>query len=134
MNGSKLLIDTSVLLAWFHKEPQYIRVRKLLLKAQRGQTLLSASEITLMELLYVLIRDFGQSEAQKSLTTIENLPIKFIPITRNILVLAASYKSKGKISVADTIIAATAKEKDLPLLTKDPEFLVLKKEIKVEIL
>ena len=87
-----------------------------------------------MELEYGLIREQGSQKAQLTVAQVEKLVIEFISISRNILTIAARFKSKGSISLADAIIAATAKEKNLPLLTKNPKFVKLKDEIEIKFL
>ena len=81
-----------------------------------------------------MIRELGKDEVDKYLVSIQKLPITFIPITKEILSTAALFKAGGDISVTDAIIAATAQEKNLPLLTKNPEFKQLAREVKVEFL
>lgn len=134
VNSLAYVVDTSILLLYFRKERNYLLIKNLFSQSKCNQTPLFASDITLMEVHYNLIREVGDEEAQKTLASMLKLPLKFVLISREILAIAAHYKARGKLSLADSIIAATAKEKDLPLLTKDPEFLQLKDEVKVEML
>ena len=45
--------------------------------------------------------------------------------------LAAEFKTRFKLSLADAFAAALAKEKKAELVTGDPEFKALEKEIKI---
>lgn len=133
-NMQATLFDTSILYALLHHELHYQRIEKLLSQAQKQLVSIHASEITLMELEYGLIREEGSEKAGLTMIRIEKLAIVFHPITRMVLKEAALIKAKGKISLGDAIIAGTAKVKNVPLLTTDPEFLRLKDEIKVVLL
>jgi predicted nucleic acid-binding protein len=44
---------------------------------------------------------------------------------------AAAFKARGGLSYADCFAAALAKERKLELLTGDPEFKTLEKDIKI---
>ena len=59
------------------------------------------------------------------------LPIEFHPVTRELADSAADYKARISFSLADAFAAALAKEKNAELVTGDPEFKALEKEIKI---
>lgn len=129
-----IVFDTSILLLFFNNEQGYKKIQKLLNLASVKKVKIIISEISLMEVYYKFIRILGEDLAEKKLTQVFELPLELIPIDQMILKFVAHFKAKGGISVADAIVAATAKVKNVPLLTKDPEFLRLKDEIKVELL
>jgi predicted nucleic acid-binding protein len=55
------------------------------------------------------------------------LPLRVPPLAD----LAADFKARHKISLADAFAAALAKERNTELVTGDPEFKPLEKEIKI---
>jgi len=57
--------------------------------------------------------------------------IEFHPADRRLADLAADFKARYKISLADAFAAALAKERKSELVTGDPEFKALEKEIKI---
>ncbi|MBN9689622.1 MAG: PIN domain-containing protein [Verrucomicrobia bacterium] len=59
------------------------------------------------------------------------LPIEFHPVTRALADQAARYKAAHKMSLAAAFAAALAKERKAELITGDPEFKPLEKEIKI---
>jgi predicted nucleic acid-binding protein len=59
------------------------------------------------------------------------LPIDFHSTSRGLADTAADFKARFKISLADAFAAALAKEKKAELITGDPEFKPLEKEIKI---
>jgi predicted nucleic acid-binding protein len=58
-------------------------------------------------------------------------PIEFHPADRRLADLAADFKARYKISLADAFAAALAKDRKTELVTGDPEFKPLEKEIKI---
>ena len=58
-------------------------------------------------------------------------PIQFHPADRRLADLAADFKARFKMSLAGAFAAALAKEKKADLVTGDPEFKALAKEIKI---
>ncbi len=62
---------------------------------------------------------------------LKGLPIEFHPVHRPLADLAADYKARFKMSLADAFAAALAKEKKTELVTGDAEFKPLEKEIKI---
>ena len=59
-------------------------------------------------------------------------PIEFHPADRRLADLAADFKARYKISLADAFAAALAKDRKTELVTGDPEFKPLEKEIKIQ--
>ena len=58
-------------------------------------------------------------------------PIEFHTADRRLADVAAGFKARFKISLADAFAAALAKERKAELVTGDPEFRALEKEIKI---
>ena len=78
-----------------------------------------------------LIRKDGREAWEASTRILAGLPIELHPVTRTLADQAADYKAAHKMSLADAFAAALAKEKKAELVTGDPEFKALEKEIKV---
>ena len=116
------LLDTSAFLALRGDEPGADRVEALLAQAKRKQCRLLASFMTRMELLYCIRREEGAQAAHEALRLIDSFPIEWISCEAAILEQAALIKSSGRISVADSWIAATARLSGSTLIHKDPEF------------
>ena len=71
--------------------------------------------------------------AEAHAQTIANLPIDVVGVGDDLKLArqAAIYKATYHLSLADAFAAALAKEKKAELVTGDPEFKALEKEIKV---
>ena len=75
-----------------------------------------------MELLYLLHREEGEEPAREALRLLDSFTIEWITCEPSILELAAQLKSRGRLSVADSWIGATAISRHAVLIHKDPEF------------
>ncbi len=80
---------------------------------------------------YSIVRKDGAEAWEEAAKILQGLPIEFHPASRELADLAAGYKARFKLSLADAFAAALAKEKKGELITSDPDYKVLEKEIKI---
>jgi predicted nucleic acid-binding protein len=116
------VLDTSALLTLRSDEPGADRVADLLSRAKRGSCRLLASFMTRMELFYLIWREEGEEAAREALRLVESFTVEWISCEPVILEVAARLKARGRLSVADSWIAATAITQKAVLIHKDPEF------------
>ena len=115
------VLDTSALLTLRSDEPGADRVEDLLARAKRGYRLFD-SFMTRMELLYLICREEGEEAARGALRLVESFTIEWITCEPSILEVAAQLKARGRLSVADSWIGATAISRQAVLIHKNPEF------------
>src|SRR5262249_10941011 len=116
------VLDTSAFLTLRSDEPGADRVEALLQQAQRKRSRLLVSFMTRMEILYCVWREEGEEEARHALRLIDSLAIQWVSCEPAILDAASALKARGRMSVADSWIAATALVREAILVHKDPEF------------
>lgn len=116
------LLDTSAIFAFTDNEAGADLVEELLEKAKQERIALYISAMTAMEVYYVSAVERGEEEANHLLLLVRALPVKELPLEDAVIVPAARFKARYKISVADAWIAATAVVHNLTLVHKDPEF------------
>lgn len=116
------VLDTSALLALRGNEAGADRVEQLLVAARKGRARLLVSFITRMELLYLIRREEGENEARSALLLVDSLPIEWVTCEPEILDAAATLKAAGRLSVADSWIAATALVHGAVLVHRDREY------------
>jgi predicted nucleic acid-binding protein len=75
-----------------------------------------------MELLYLICREEGEEAAREALRLVESFTVQWITCEPSILEIAVRLKARGRISVADSWIGATAMSRRAVLIHKDPEF------------
>lgn len=116
------VLDTSALLALRGGEPGADRVESLLLQARSRQCQLLISFITRMEILYRIWREEGEETAREALRLVDSFAIEWISCEPEILEAASRLKARGKLSLADCWIGATAIVREATVVHKDPEF------------
>jgi predicted nucleic acid-binding protein len=125
------VLDSHALLAFFRGEPAGVAVKALLQKAAVADRPLGMTEVNYAEVKYILTRKDGAEEWKEAAEVLKSLPIEFRAADRALSDVAADYKARFKISLADAFAAALARERKAELVTGDPEFRPLEKEIKI---
>ena len=121
----RYLLDTSALLTLRDNEAGADQVADLLYQAQNGQADCLGCFMTLMELLYRVWKDEGETAGRLAYEQAQALPITWVHEDRLLLEKAAELKASYAISLADAWIAATAILNSAELVHKDPEFVGL---------
>ncbi len=131
MPAAPVVLDSHALVAYFRDEPGAETVEALLAKAAASERPLHMTEANYAEAKYALIRKDGPKAWEASAQILTGLPVEFHPADRVLADLAADFKARFKMSLANAFAAALAKEKKAELVTGDPEFKPLEKEIKI---
>lgn len=121
----RCLLDTSALLTLRDNEAGADQVADLLYQAQNGQADCLGCFMTLMELLYRVWKDEGETAGRLAYEQVQALPITWIHEDTLLLEKAAELKASYAISLADAWIAAAAILNSAELIHKDPEFVGL---------
>ena len=127
------VLDSWALIAFFEDEPAAEAVEEILDQANRDKHRLYLSAVNWAEVYYNTMREVSPNAAEAHAQTIANLPIDVVGVGDDLKLArqAAIYKATYHLSLADAFAAALAKEKKAELVTGDPEFKALEKEIKV---
>jgi predicted nucleic acid-binding protein len=119
---NSFVLDTSALLALRGDESGADRVEALLSQAKKDQCRLLASFMSRMEVLYNVWRVEGEDAARHALRLMDSFSVHWVSCEPSILEIAARIKARGRLSVADSWIGATAIVYAATLVHKDPEF------------
>ena len=126
-----IVLDSWAIMAYLEDEPAAERVADIISDAHDDGVPLMMSVVNAGEVWYIVARRTTAAEADRTIALLGQIGIKFIeadwPLTR----LAAGFKVKGNISYADCFAAALAKQNKATLVTGDPEFKQLEKEIEI---
>jgi len=125
------VLDSHALLAFFRGEDAAVAVKELLHHAASADRPLHMTEVNYAEVKYILIKKDGAEAWRRAADIMTSLPIEFHPADRRLADLAANFKARHKLSLADAFAAALAKDRKTDLVTGDPEFQPLEKEIKI---
>ena len=117
--------------AFLEDEPSAGKVEDLITQANESRGRLLISGVNMGEIWYSLTRSRSEKAADQAVEEITRLGFKIIdadwPLTRQ----AASFKARYRLAYADCFAAALAKIHHCPVVTGDPEFKQLEKEIQV---
>ena len=125
------VLDSYALLALLRDEPGAETVADLLERAGQQNRSVHMTEVNYAEVQYTIRRKDGETVWASVAGELLAAPIEFHPADRRLADVAAGFKARFKISLADAFAAALAKERKAELVTGDPEFRVLEKEIKI---
>jgi|ERR1051326_1096980 ribonuclease VapC len=128
------VLDSFALIAYFRDEPGAETVENLLVSASKKDNPLHMTDVNYAEVKYMIARKDGVRAWEEAAKILEGLPIEFHPTNRALADSAADFKTRFKLSLADAFAAALAKEKKAELVTGDPEFKCLEREIKISFL
>ena len=126
------VLDSYALLAFLRGEDGDGKVRQLLERAGERDQPLHMTEANYAEVKYIIVRKEGRQRWASITADLPALPLEFHPITRLLADIAADFKAQYRMSLADAFAAALAKEKKAELVTGDPEFRVMEREIKIK--
>jgi predicted nucleic acid-binding protein len=129
MPGS--VLDSFALIAYLRDEAGADKVEKLLHKAATRHEPLHMTEVNYAEVQYIVTRTNGLADWETASSGLVSLPITFHSVTRELADLAARLKASHRISLADAFAAALAKHRNCELVTGDPEFKPLERELKI---
>lgn len=129
---TEYVLDTSALFTLRNDEAGADTVQEILQKSGAKKNKVLASFITLTEYFYIVYQKEGKEEANQSFLQLKTLPIEWMDANEKLLLIAGEYKALYAMSLADSLIAATAFMKEAILVHKDPEFEALKDQIKLK--
>jgi predicted nucleic acid-binding protein len=123
-------LDANAVTRYLTRGPGIEKLDVLFAQARRGDAHLSISVINRGEVLYQLARRAGLQEATKTLQTLAR-STESVEITEEQADAAASLKFIYKLGYADCFAAELAMRTGATLVTADPEFAKLGKQLKV---
>lgn len=129
---SDCVLDSFALLAYLQDEPGAEQVTRLLDSAETKRTFIWVSLVNLAEVLYIIERSRGLQATKNTIATIDQLPIEIVDVHRALAFSASHIKANHALSLADAFAIALAKEKNAHLVTGDPEFEAVAKEIPID--
>jgi len=126
------VLDSFALIAYFRGEPAGVPVKELLQKASKADKPVHMTEVNYAEAKYMILRKDGADAWAEAAKVLVALPIEFHLVDRELADLAADFKSRVSFSLADAFAAALAKKHKAELVTGDPEFKAVEKELRIQ--
>jgi ribonuclease VapC len=125
------VLDSVALIAYFRDEPGAETMENLLVTAGKKDSPLHMTDLNYAEVKYSIVKKDGAEAWEEAAKILQGLPIDFHSTSRALADTAADFKARFKMSLADAFAAALAKEKKAEIVTGDPEFKALEKEIRI---
>lgn len=125
------VLDSYALVAFFRDEPGAAQVEALLTKAAQADRPLHMTEVNYAEAKCVLLRQDGPAAWGAAAQALVGLPIEFHPAESELADLAADFKARFSLTLADAFAAALTKLLKAELVTGDLGFKALEKEMKL---
>jgi predicted nucleic acid-binding protein len=125
-------LDSYALLAFLRDETGSETVAKALERASQHDQPVHMTELSYAEVQYFVRTKGGDSAWNAIAKELTSAPIDFHPADRRLTDLAIDIKLRYDMSIAASFAAALAKERKAELLTGDPVFKALEKEIKIK--
>ena len=129
MPAPPVVFDSHALLKLLRDEPGAEEVEKILIEAARRDERAHMTEVNYAEVQCIVRRKDGEAAWQTIARELVAAPIQFHVADRVLADSAADFKTRFKISLADAFAAALARKQNADLVTGDPEFKPLEKEI-----
>ena len=126
------VLDSFALIAYFRDEPGAEMMEHMLVSAGKKDNPLLMTDVNYAEVKYSVVKKDGAQAWAEAAKILQGLPIDFCSTTRALADAAADFKARFKMSLADAFAAALAKERKAELVTGDPEFKPLDREIKIQ--
>ncbi|HDQ25555.1 MAG TPA: type II toxin-antitoxin system VapC family toxin [bacterium] len=127
----KVIFDANAMLALLYGEKNGIKVEEILNAYWKAGAELLISAVNYGEMYYSIMRNFGKSRADELKTVLAGIPMSIVPVYAKDAAEAAEIKAGKKMSYADCFAAGLAKRLKAPLVTGDPEFREVEREIRV---
>jgi ribonuclease VapC len=127
------VLDSWALIAFLEDEPAAEEIERLLHQAADERHKLLLSAVNWGEVYYNTMREVSQEAAEQKAREIASLPIEVVGVGEDLALVrqAAIFKATCKMSYADCFAAALARLRNAELVTGDPEFKAVEKEIKI---
>ncbi len=115
----RYILDACAIIAFLSDEDGADVVEGLLRRAEAGEIELLMHYINLGEVYYHVFRNDGEDEANNVYALITQLPIRFLNIREDILLMAGKVKATQRVSYADAFAIAVSLVEDGILVTAD---------------
>jgi uncharacterized protein len=127
-----VVLDSWASIAYLADEAAAEKVADMIADAHDDAVPLLMSVVNAGEVWYIVARQTSAVEADVSIKQLHDLGIQFVNADWNVAREAGYFKSRNKMSLADAFAAALAKQRKAHLVTGDPEFRQIEKEIMIE--
>jgi predicted nucleic acid-binding protein len=124
------VLDANALVRLFRNQAGAAKIQELLIQTDKKLVSLQISNVNLAEVLYVYARYSTLDEARKAIRKVQGL-VEFVSPDIEQALAAAELRYRYKLGLADCFAAELAMRTGATLVTADPEFAKLGKQLKI---
>jgi len=124
------VLDANALVLFFRNQEGAARVRELFVQADKNKASLRISLVNVSEVLYVYARYSTMDDARNAIYRIQGL-VEFLAPAMEQALSAGEIHYRYNLGLADCFAAELAMRTGATLVTADPEFAKLGKQLKV---
>ena len=126
------VLDANGLISFIEQRPGAgQKVRHLIGEALRRDAPLLMSAVNWGEVFYIMWKHHGEARAREVQADLRELPVLVIGVDQDRATRAAALKQKHGLGYADAYAAELAMERGAWLVTADPEFTKVGKELRI---
>ena len=126
-----VVLDSWAIMAYFQDEAAAEAVQNIFLAAQEQDTPLLMSIINVGEIWYNYARRTTEQVADERVSQLKQAGVQFVEVDWDLTLEASRIKSKHAIAYADCFAAALAKQQGAAVVTGDPEFKKVERQITI---
>jgi predicted nucleic acid-binding protein len=126
------VLDSFAILALLGKEAGSDVVADLLQQTQAGAARTVMTWVNVGEVAYIVERRWGTGQVLQVLGTLEATRLDIVPVEQELALAAARIKAEHPLAYTDTFAAALAMAEEATLVTGDPDFKPLEKELSIQ--
>jgi len=131
MPNSPRVFDSWPIFAFLNDEPTAGEVQSLLREGRETGRPMWITAVNLGEIWYGVARRTSFEAAEQTVERVRRLGLEVVNADWTLTRLAAQFKARYRLSYADCFAAALAKQHAVEVVTGDPEFRQLEKEVKI---
>jgi ribonuclease VapC len=124
-------MDSWSVIAYLEDERSAEKIAEIIGGAHESGVPLLMTGINAGEVWYTIARESSEEDADQSIKDIADLGVTILDADWNLTLEAARFKAKGRIAYADCFAAALARQRGFPLVTGDPEFKRLERDVSI---
>ena len=125
------VLDSWAVMAFLQGEPAAEQVEAVLVESQESGRPALIGTVNLGEVWYQVARKSSEKRADETVAELQKAGVRVEDVDWELARLAAGFKAKYRLAYADCFAAALSRREGAEVLTGDPEFSQLEKEIKV---
>jgi predicted nucleic acid-binding protein len=130
LSVKEYVLDANALLRYFQDGAGAETIEKLISRVEENEARLSISAINLGEVLYTLAKSIGLDRTKAYIQAVDQ-SVETVSIDEEFALAAAIVKFQYKMGYADSIAALLAMRRQGTLVTADPGFAKLGRQLKV---